>query len=156
MCVHCSATSCFKPVHFVLCVIEQDVSFKIKYFQLVMASVEMTSYQFPADIDHSPTEHVLVSQTETITIRSDHPSKFTLRICQLLTTFTTPTHQHCSSQTCLLTMALEAAFLTLAIHLAQATTCQGDNCTMGDYLELNQKKHCLQFSSIVFLMQICY
>ena len=32
-CVQCLATSCFKPVHFVLCVVEQDASFKLKYFQ---------------------------------------------------------------------------------------------------------------------------
>ena len=31
-CAHCSATGCFKPVHFVLCVVEQDNSFKLKYF----------------------------------------------------------------------------------------------------------------------------
>ena len=37
-------------------------------------------------------------------------------------------------------MAWELAFLTLAIHLAQATTCQGDNCPTGDSnLELTSK-----------------
>ena len=30
MCAHCSATSCFKPVHVVLCGIEQEASFKVK------------------------------------------------------------------------------------------------------------------------------
>ena len=46
MCVHCSATCCFKPVRIVLFVIEeQDVSFKSIFFslKLLLASLEIIS-----------------------------------------------------------------------------------------------------------------
>ena len=47
-------------------------------------------------------------------------------------------HAHkCSSQTCFLKMGPEEIFLILLLHLlhlAQATSCQGDNCPTGDFL----------------------
>ena len=55
-------------------------------------------------------------------------------------------HNHCSTQIGFLRMAkVVFLLLTLALpllHLAQATTCQGENCPTGEfYLGLNQQNH---------------
>ena len=64
---------------------------------------------------------------------------------------------------CFLLMTCEMVFLLLTLalpllHLAQATTCQGESCTTGEfYLELNQQKHGLSLKSsmkIYFLLQV--
>ena len=90
-----------------------------------------SQYQFPK-FRHCSAPHSLI----TLKVQEFSWEYLDLK----LISFSPSSHQHCCSCHIIFLMMVEKAvvlFFTLALHLAQATTCQGDNCTTGDFLSFS-------------------